>query len=294
MAQLTNLRDVRRKIHSVRNLKKITRAMEMVAASKLKKTQDRLMQIRTYADKIAELMAHLSGKVEKISHPLFEKRDVRTVGIIVISADKGLCGTYNSALIEHTRKFIRESGKPVRLLPIGKKAREFFTRKEPTEQIDAYEGLPTDVPFKVLAEITGKILAEFESGRVDEIYVEFTKFINALTFRPTRVRFIPVEPPEAPPEARRDEWSGVAYEFEPDPAKILDRLIPRFLETSLHRFFLEANSSEHAARMNAMRNATENASEMIDNLTLLHNKVRQANITKELLDIVGGAEVLKQ
>lgn len=293
MPQLTNLREIRRKIRSVDNLRKITRAMQMVAASKLKKTQGRLLQIRAYADKISELVANLSESVEDMEHPLFEDRpEKKAVAVVLIAADKGLCGTYNTNILEHTNRFIRDSGKKPHVLTIGKKAIE-YSGKKGWASLGRYEQLPTEVPFSTLQEITRTVLDAFREKRVDEVHIAFTKFVNALTFTPTRVRFIPVERPTGREKEAEDRPLADTI-FEPEPDQILARLLPRFLETSLHRMFLEANSSEHAARMNAMRNATDNASEMIEDLTLIRNKVRQANITKELLDIVGGAEVLKQ
>lgn len=287
MAAPGNLRELRLKIRSIENLKKITRAMQMVSASKLKKTQARLMQIRPYADKIAELLSGLAANVGEIRHPLFDRRpEVKAIAVIVMSADKGLCGTFNTNIVERARRFIRETAKPAKILAIGRKAADHFA-KQGTEVLARYVGLPTEVPFATLQEITRIVLAEHAAARVDEVYVAFTTYVNAMTFRPTLTRFVPVEtlPRQSKPLAE--------YIFEPAPKEILARLVPRYLETSLHRMLLESMSSEHSARMNAMRNATDNATELIDSLTLVRNKVRQANITRELLDIVGGAEAIK-
>lgn len=287
MASPGNLRELRLKIRSIENLKKITRAMQMVSASKLKKTQARLMQIRPYADKISDLLAGLAANVGEIRHPLFDRRpEVKAVAVVVMTADKGLCGTFNTNLIEHANRFIRETGKPAKILAIGRKAADYFTRRG-ADVLARHLNLPTDVPFTTLQEITRTLLAEHAAGRVDEIHIEFTTYVNAMTFRPTRVRFVPVE-------TRKVEGKPLGdYIFEPAPKEILAKLIPRYLETSLHRMLLESMSSEHSARMNAMRNATDNATELIDSLTLVRNKVRQANITRELLDIVGGAEAIR-
>jgi F-type H+-transporting ATPase subunit gamma len=287
MAAPGNLRELRLKIRSIENLKKITRAMQMVSASKLKKTQARLIQIRPYADKISELLAGVSANVGAVRHPLFDRRpEVKAIAVVVMSADKGLCGTFNVNVIEHANRFIRETAKPAKILAIGRKAADYFAKRG-ADLLGRHVQLPTDVPFATLQEITRTLLDEFSSGRVDEVHVEFTTYVNAMTFRPTRARFVPVE-------TRAGEGKPLAeYIFEPEPQEILARLIPRYLETSLHRMLLESMSSEHSARMNAMRNATDNATELIDSLTLIRNKVRQANITRELLDIVGGAEAIK-
>ncbi len=287
MASPGNLRELRLKIRSIENLKKITRAMQMVSASKLKKTQARLMQIRPYADKISDLLSGLAANVGELRHPLFDRRpEVKAVAVVVMTADKGLCGTFNTNLIEHANRFIRETARPAKILAIGRKAADYFTKRG-GDVLGRYLGLPTDVPFTTLQEITRILLAEHAAGRVDEVHIEFTTYVNAMTFRPTRVQFVPVE-------TRKVEGKPLGdYIFEPAPKEILAKLIPRYLETSLHRMLLESMSSEHSARMNAMRNATDNATELIDSLTLVRNKVRQANITRELLDIVGGAEAIK-
>jgi F-type H+-transporting ATPase subunit gamma len=288
MAAPGNLRELRLKIRSIENLKKITRAMQMVSASKLKKTQARLLQIRPYADKIADLLSGLAANVGgEIRHPLFDRRpEVKAVAVVVMSADKGLCGTFNTNIVERARRFIRETGKPAKILAIGRKAADQFARQG-AEVLARYVGLPTEVPFTTLQEMTRILLDEHAAGRVDEIHVAFTTYVNAMTFRPSLVRFVPVETRAAAGRPLAE------YIFEPEPKAILARLIPRYLETSLHRMLLESMSSEHSARMNAMRNATDNATELIDGLTLVRNKVRQANITRELLDIVGGAEAIK-
>jgi F-type H+-transporting ATPase subunit gamma len=284
-----NLRDLRRKIRSIENLKKITRAMQMVSASKLKKTQGRLMQIRPYADKISEMLANVSRRIGKVEHPLLTPRaEVKSALVLVITSDKGLCGTYNTNLINHAEKFIRELGKPCRIVSIGKKAETYFAKRK-VEVVDRFTSIPADVPFHVTQKIAEVLLREFDAGRADEVYISFTKFVNALTFRPNTVKFIPVQP-AAGKEKKNVESE---YLYEPQPRQILNRLVPRYLETSLQRLVLESLSSEHAARMNAMRNATDNAKELIESLTLTRNKLRQANITKELLDIVTGAEALK-
>ncbi len=289
MPQL-NLRDLRRKIKSIENLKKITRAMQMVSASKLKKTQGRLMQIRPYADKIQEMLSNVSQRIGKVEHPLLTPRaEVKSALVLVITADKGLCGTYNTNMLNHAEKFMKEFGKPCRIVSIGKKAESYFSKRH-IEVVEKFTSIPADVPFAVTQKIAEVLLGEFNSGRADEVYISFTKFVNALTFRPNTIQFIPVQPAAKKKDDKKIESE---YIYEPQPQQILNRLVPRYLETALQRLVLESLSSEHAARMNAMRNATDNAKDLIDSLTLTRNKLRQANITKELLDIVTGAEALK-
>ena len=284
-----NARDLKRKIRSVGNIKKITRAMQMVSAAKLKKVQERLMTLRPYADKITSFLEDLSGQVKELKYPLFMPREkVKRVGIVVMMADKGLCGSYNSNMARYADRFMADLNKPVSPVAVGRKAVDFF-RQRSIETVAAYTQLPADVPFSEIKKMTKGLVDAFESGEVDEVHLLFTRYVNALTFRPGHVKFLPIEPPQKEEKPKGE----TTYEFEPEPAKILDRLIPRYVEVAFHRLLLESMSSEHAARMNAMRNATDNASDLISSLTLMYNKARQAGITKELSEIVAGAEALK-
>lgn len=290
MAAIANIRVIRRKIRAVGNIKKITRAMQMVSAAKLRKVQERLMSIRPYADKISELLQGLAGNVRDMNHPLFTPRaEVKKVAYVVFMADKGLCGSYNSNMGRFAQKTIQERALPFTVTAFGIKSVDFFTRRGDTIRA-SHTQLPTEVPFVEVQKIVRKLVDLFQSGEADEVQLLFTRYVNAMTFRPGSVRFLPIEPPkveEGKPVAARE------YIFEPEPAKIMDRLVPRYLEVTFHRLLLESFSSEHAARMNAMQNATKSAQELIDSLTLTYNKARQSGITKELLDIVGGAEALK-
>jgi len=285
MAVILSVRAIKRKIRAVGNIKKITRAMQMVSAAKLKKVQSRLMELRPYSDKIVEFLKGLSAQVKDLNHPLFTPRNaVKRIGIVAVLADKGLCGSYNSNMMRHVQRFIDEKKKPFVPVAIGKKSVEWF-RKQGIELKASYIQLPTAVPFAQIKEIARGLVGLFTSGEVDEVWLLFTRYVNAMTFKPGAVKFLPIEPESGTLRAE--------YEFEPEPARILKKLVPRYVEVSLHRLLLESMSSEHAARMNAMRNATDNASDLISSLTLTYNKARQAGITKELLDIVGGAEALK-
>lgn len=286
MAAVASVRIIRRKIRSVQNIKKITRAMQMVSAAKLRKVQDRLMQIRPYSDKIRELLQGLAARVREQAHPLFTPRaEVKKIGVVAILADKGLCGSYNFNMMRYANRFLAERGKPGSVIAIGRKAVSWANR-EGLPIVAEYVQLPTEIPFAEIQKIARRLVDWFAKGEVDEVHLLFTRYVNALTFRPGSVNFLPIE---------AEENKGLAHDylFEPEPAKILEQLVPRYLETTLHRLLLESMSSEHAARMNAMRNATDNADDLIQSLTLTYNKARQAGITKELLDIVGGAEALK-
>ncbi|HEX7896463.1 MAG TPA: ATP synthase F1 subunit gamma [Planctomycetota bacterium] len=285
MPAVQSARAVKRKIRAVGNIKKITRAMQMVSAAKLKKVQQRLMELRPYSDKIVEFLKGLSGQVAGLDFPLFKPREsVKKIGVVVFMADKGLCGSYNANMMRYVQKFLDEQKKPHKVVAIGRKAVDWFKKQEVPLEAE-YIQLPTEVPFAKIREMTRLIVDLFLKGGCDEVYLLFTRYVNAITFKPGHVKFLPIE-------AQAGKLSH-EYEFEPAPAEILAKLLPRYIEVSFHRLILESMSSEHAARMNAMRNATDSASDLISSLTLLYNNARQAGITKELLDIVGGAEALK-
>lgn len=291
MPAILSTRAIKRKVRSVSNIKKITRAMQMVSAAKLKKVQVRLTELRPYSDKIVEFMTGLAGQVGDMQYPLFTPRaEVKKIGVVVFMADKGLCGSYNSNMARHVQKFLDAKKKPYEVIAVGKKAVEGF-KKNNIPMKSQYQGLPTDLPFSQIKAMSKELVDWFLSGQVDEVHLLFTRYVNAITFQPGDVKFLPIQPP-APKEGEKPK-AVLDYEFEPEPAALLDRLTPRYVEVSFHRLLLESMSSEHAARMNAMRNATDSASDIITSLTLQYNNARQAGITKELLDIVGGAEALK-
>lgn len=287
---ISSIKSIRTKIRSVNNIKKITRAMEMVSAAKLRKVQERLMAVRPYASKISEFLTGLAGRVQNLDFPLFKAREnVRRIGIVLIMGEKGLCGSFNSNMLRFFNDFQKKHPQPHDLTAIGKKTVD-TAKKTGVTPVDSYMNLKTDVSFGEIQSWTNKLIASFLEKKVDEVWVLYTEYMNAVTFRPRAVKFLPVE--TAKKEGVKEEASG-DYDFEPEPAKILERLIPRYVQTAFHRLLLESMSSEHAARMNAMHNATENAKDLVSSLTLIYNKARQSSITKELLDIVGGAEALK-
>ena len=287
MAAVQSARAVKRKIRAVGNIKKITRAMQMVSAAKLKKVQVRLMELRPYSDKIREFLQGLASQVKDLQSPLFQPREkVKKIGVVVVMADKGLCGSYNSNMMRFVQRFLDGQKRPYVAVAVGKKSAEWFRKQDVAPRAE-YLQLPTEIPFSQIKAMTKGLVGSFLSGEVDEVHLLFTRYVNALTFKPGHVKFLPIE------AEKKDAKLSHEYEFEPEPAKILDKLIPRYVEVSFHRLLLESMSSEHAARMNAMRNATDSATDLINALTLQYNNARQAGITKELLDIVGGAEALR-
>ena len=295
MTKATNPRAIKRKIRSVSNLKKITKAMEMVSAAKLRRSQEALAAVRPYADRLGDLMGRLQGRASasEVEVPLLAVRPHRRrVALVVVTADKGLCGSYNTNLLRLADRTASELGVPYALYTIGRKGRDHFAKRG-IEPVAHWEGLPPNVGFAQIREVTGQLVSAYLQEEVDEVWVLYTEYVNAITFRPRAARFLPFE---AAGEGGGEEQGGSGggeWIFEPDPATIFGQLIPRVIEVRFYRLLLEALASEHGARMQAMRNATDNAQELIETLTLTFNKARQAAITKELLDIIGGAEGLK-
>jgi len=284
---MATLKEIRARIKAAKNIQQITKAMKLVAAARLKRATDRVLEARPYADKMKELMGSLSAAGDLPSHPLMEKREVKRACIILLTSDRGLAGGYNTALIRKTSDFIKDAAFKCSLLTVGKKGTLFFGKR-------GYEILHTlSVPssgarIQDAIEVTKKSRQMFESGEVDAIYVCYSKFYSAIRQVPQIVQLLPIEPPVAKGEAKT-----IPFQFEPDPAQLLDALLPRYFQTLIWQSLLEATASEFGARMTAMTSATDNAGKMIQQLTLKANRERQAAITKEILEVVGGAEALK-
>jgi F-type H+-transporting ATPase subunit gamma len=268
---------------------KITRAMELIATSRIAKARVRVAQSQPYTNKMNEVISNLGAGSGGPSHPLLERRKVRVAGLVVVSSDRGLAGGYNSSVIrmaEHRISDLQRSGVEVKLYTVGEKARSYFAyRKFEIEQ--AWLGV-TDTPGYGDARMVGNtLLEEYESEAVDSVEVFTTRYVSALTQKPVLWPVLPIEPPET---AAGD--ASVGYTFEPSPESILARLLPRYLEGTVFGILLEASASEHAARRRAMKAATENAEELVRLLTREANQARQAEITTEISEIVGGAEAL--
>lgn len=268
---------------------KITRAMELIATSRIAKARVRVAQSQPYTDKMNEVIRNLGAGSGGASHPLLERRNVTTAGMVIVSSDRGLAGGYTSNIIrmaEHRITELHEEGKEVRLYIVGEKARSYFAyRKFAIEH--AWLGV-TDTPGYGDARLIGNALLEaYETEQVDSFEVFTTRYVSAMTQKPVLWPVLPIEPPEA-----TEDDVAVAYTFEPDAQSILARLLPRYLEGTVFGMLLEASASEHAARRRAMKAATENAEELVRLLTREANQARQAEITTEISEIVGGAEAL--
>lgn len=259
----------------------------MVAAARLKKAQDRAQSARPYANTMNQVMANLAHVAAGVEHPLLQVRPEENVAVIVIGADRGLAGSYNSNLMRMTMDFLRErDADTVRLVLLGRKAMDFFKRR--SYKVAATLSAPTsNVTFADIRPIAAKVRELFESAEVDAVYLVYSQFVTAMTQRPTILKLLPIQP------VSEEMGPSAEFIFEPGPEQLFARLLPRYVDTQIYRALVEAVASEHGARMTAMSAATTNASEMIDSLSLSYNKARQAAITKELLEVVGGAEALR-
>lgn len=283
-------KEIRRRIRSVISIQQITRAMEMIAVSRLKRAEDRLHSARPYAEKIQELMESLSPSLPRIDHPLLIKREVKRIGLILITSDKGLCGGYNANAIAQATRFINEHGhQEIHLLIIGRKGYEFFRRK--TIPIDhTLLQMSKEITLQEVKEISGVIVRGFGEGRYDEVDLIYTRFFSAMNTKPVVMKLLPIESSEI--LRKGNEIKGEPL-FEPSAEEIMALLLPKYLEAQIYKGLVESVASEQGARMVSMKSATENAEEMISTLTLSYNKARQASITKELLEVTTGAEALR-
>jgi len=283
---MASLRDIKRRIRSVENTKQITRAMQMVAAAKLRRAQQRVEAARPYAGKMQEMLQSLAGAAATLAHPLFEVREGNRHALVVFTSDRGLCGSYNANIIRRATSFLQERSVAESLLvPVGKKGHDWF-KSRPFILGERYVDWQGNLDFERVKEVTRYLLELFESHRVDRVSLLYTQFISTVSYRVALDPFLPITPPAG------NRGPSEEYIFEPNPEEIFGRLLPAYALSRVQTAMAEALASEHGARMFAMSNATTNASEMIDNLTLVRNKARQASITKEMLEIVGGAEAL--
>lgn len=263
--------------------------MKLVAAARLKKATDRVLEARPYSDKMRQFMGSLASAGELPPHPLMEKRPVNRYAVIIITSDRGLAGAFNTALIRKAADFVRSTNGEARLITVGKKGNQFFSKRG--YQVAFNYSVPSSgARLEDAIEVTRVARELFESGEVDAIYVCYSKFFSAIRQVPQIVPLLPIEAPET--EAA-STGPSVEYRFEPSPEKLLEVLLPRYLLTLIQQAMFESTASEFGARMTAMTSATDNAGKMIQSLTLRANRERQAAITKEILEVVGGAEALK-
>ncbi|WP_149273834.1 ATP synthase F1 subunit gamma [Pareuzebyella sediminis] len=284
---MANLKEIRNRISSVSSTMQITSAMKMVSAAKLKKAQDAITAMRPYADKLTELLQGLSASLDGDSGSKYsDKREVKKVLIVAITSNRGLAGAFNSNILKQCTVLANETyaGKQVDFMAIGKKANDFLRKKSTV--IANHSGVYEDLTFEAVADIAEELMERFTSGDYDRIDIVYNKFKNAATQLVTTEQFLPIVPAEG------DGNLSVDYIFEPSKVEIVAQLIPKSLKTQLYKGIRDSFASEHGARMTAMHKATDNATELRDQLKLTYNKARQAAITNEILEIVGGAEAL--
>lgn len=292
---MASARDIRRRIRSVKNTQQITKAMKMVAAAKLRRAQEAVTAARPYTKKLGQVLGRVSSAAGGgISHPLMEVREVKETAYIMITADRGLCGGFNSNVIRRTTAELNKHGHPG-LIAVGRKGRDYFRRRNNVNMMAEYVNIGEHVNFGKAKEIAQLVIDKYTAGEVDEVYLIFSEFVNTLTQRPVTVKLLPIERPAEAEQAEGEETKKamVSYMFEPDAEAVLGELLPKYIEVSIFRALLEAKAGEEGARMTAMDSATSNAKDMIDKLTLSLNRARQAAITKEISEIVGGAAALE-
>jgi len=290
---MATLRDIKRRIVGVKNTQKITKAMKMIAAAKLRKAQTKVINARPYADKIASIISKLPSEDDLSSNPFFAERDIKNVAIVVVTADRGLCGSFNQNIIKETERYINEELKAEeinsQLFCAGKKGIDYFGKRD-YEIIGTNSGLFSSLEYNSALDIYNSIVPKFLNGTFDKVVLIYNSFVSLINQKLETKQLLPITAESSPEEKNKDD---IYYIYEPNQEYIFNYVIPKHLKAQLWRALLESNAAELSARMTAMDNATTNADEMIKSLNLTYNKERQAAITKEILEIVSGANALK-
>ncbi len=299
---MASAREIKKRIRSVKNISQITRAMEAVSASRVRRAQAKVLASRAYSEKAWEILLnvqHFAAKGTPLHPLLIERAEVKAAMVVLITADRGLAGAYNTNIVRVAQRFAQRLGKPVKFVTIGRKGRDSLIHAG-RNVIAEFSDLPADPTTDDIAPVARLAVDEFLSGSVDQVFIAYTDFINTLTQRPVVLGWLPLIPYTTEDQVAAEYVKDVPvvsggaqdYEYEPNAAAILDEIVPRFTELQLYQAVLESQASEHSARMVAMRNASDNATQLTADLTLVYNKARQSAITAEILDIVGGAEAL--
>lgn len=287
---MPSLKDVQRQIAGVKKTSQITKAMNMVAAAKLRGSQQRMENFRPYKEQFNQAMGNLAGNMSGSDFPLMAERDVKTVDILVITSDRGLCGSFNANIMKMAERMANDykaEGKKVRFVCVGKKGGRYFRKR--FEVRKAYPDIMGTFQMFNAREIAQELAAEFLAGATDRCEIVYGRFHSVVSQKPATERLLPI----SSPESKESVGQKGDYIYEPDPNEIMEVILPLYLNVMVYHTMLEVSASEHAARMTAMDNATNACRDIINSLTLLYNKARQAGITAELMDIVGGAEALK-
>lgn len=294
---MASLKDIRKRINSVKNTRQITRAMKMVAAAKLRRAQEAIMNARPYAYRIYSILLSLAQR-EGLKHPLLQSREEKKIRLVILAGERGLCGAFNTNIFREASKFLKQkqaAGVEVTVECIGKKAYDFFKKR--ANVVAHHEGLLGKATYGKVSAVAEKVIQSFLDEEVDAVYLIYNEFKSAIQQKVTVERLIPIstETPEGVVSLlkRKEEQVFQNYIFEPSKEEILNQVVPSHFKMQFFRAVLESVASEHGSRMSSMESATKNASEMIDSLTLEYNKARQASITKELMEIVGGVEAMR-
>jgi F-type H+-transporting ATPase subunit gamma len=279
------LREIRKRIRGAQKTQQITRTMQMVAASRLKKSEEKFRQAKPFAQKMEMILSHLQQFSEEFTHPFFEAREVKTVGLVVVTSDRGLCGAYNGNVIAQAEEFLaKHNAQTVKLMLIGKKGYDYFKKRDWPILLKSLD-IAGKGDFQKISEITQQIIQAYLSREVDAVYLIFTSYLSAMSVKPICVKFLNLQ--------QEGETKPIQTILEPSLPEILDQFLPQFVTSKMYISLMEAFTAENSARMIAMKTATDNAKEMIERLTLQRNKARQAAITKEILEIVTAGEALK-
>jgi len=289
---MANLKEIKNRITSIASTMQITSAMKMVSAAKLKRAQDAITQMRPYSEKLQEILVNLSATLDLSENAFSDQRDVKKVYIIAVTSNRGLCGGFNNNIVKRVNSLLAGdyAAYETKVIAVGKKANDTFKRTESNfrpDGIGAAEDMFNDLTFERSSDMAQFLMAEFAAGNVDKVVVVYNQFKNAAVQEVQAEQFLPIVNPESAQES-----SSGDYIFEPNKSEIVEDIIPKSLKIQLFKAFLDSHASEHGARMTAMHKATDNASELKRTLTLEYNKARQAAITNEILEIVGGAEAL--
>jgi len=284
---MPSLLDIRRRIRSVKNTQQLTKAMKTVSAAKLRRSQERVFSARPYADQLKKVLANLTRRVEEISHPLLEVRPEQRILFIVVTADRGLCGAFNSNITRTAMGFIREhSGQQIQIVAVGRKGRDFFRRRNIPIRAE-FVNIFSRLDYGTAKDIAEAVSQAYADGEVDAVYMLYNEFKSVIQQRIVVEKVLPFSRIET--ETREPQTD---YIFEQPPQEIFNRMLPRYVEIQIYRALLESAAAEHGARMASMDTASRNAGEMIDSLTLNMNRIRQAAITREIIEVVSGAGAL--
>lgn len=284
---MPSFQDLRRRIKSINSTKQITKAMKAVSAARMRKAQEAVMAARPYSKRIKGVLGRVAVASSGVKHPLLAARDPKKIAYIVITADRGLCGGFNSNVIRRAAQEIKGVNAELSLVTVGRKSRDFFRRRG-FNIAQQYVGLGEDIKYSTARDIASFVIDKYSAEEYDAVYLIYSQYVNVLVQKPVLLKLLPAEPPAG----EEGEAKKVDYIFEPSAEAVLTELLPKYIENAIYQGLLESKAGEQSARMTAMENATKNASEMIDKLTMTMNRARQAQITKEISEIVGGAAAL--